>query len=139
MHGRVALPVQQPFGARHPPAYRREQGGVEQQMQGDARGGARRREMVTAADRFGVEALPRVDRHVDVAGGVRGHREQFEGRSAQARCGVGRREQLVGQPPIAAAGSVAGAIQKCDVGRLGHRVAAVIRRTIFRKKEPFPP
>ena len=77
--------------------------------------------MVTTADRLSVEALPRVDRHVDVAGGVGGHREQFKRRSAQAGCGVGRREQLVGQPPIAAAGSVAGVIQTCDVGRLGHR------------------
>jgi hypothetical protein len=29
-------------------------------------------------------------------------------------------------------------IEKCDVGGLGHRVAPVVRRTILRKKEPFP-
>ena len=131
MHGRVAVSLQQPLGARCPSSYRREQGGVEQEMKRDPRGGARRREMVSTSHRVGMKTLPGVDRHLDVAGGIGGGREQFEVRSAQAGRGVSPCEQVVGPAPIAAAGGISSAIEGHRVVRLGHMVTAVNRRAIL--------
>ncbi len=86
--GGVLVPGEQPLGTRRPAADGREQRRVEEHVQGDARGRRGGVDAIVAPERFGMRALPRVDRHVDVTGRIGRGREQAEVGSGHARTGI---------------------------------------------------
>jgi hypothetical protein len=96
--------VEQPLGSRQPAAHRRHQRGVQEEVHRDANGSAGRPDRVAGLDAQRVGALPRLDRHVEVAGRVGDLGEQWQlGRTCKA-LRVRLHEKLVGHVPVASRG-----------------------------------
>ena len=113
MDGRLVLALEEALGARQPSADRSHEGGIEQQVHGDARRRARRRDDVAGPDALAVRPLPRLDGHIEMARGVRHVSEKRRGRpgpGAQRASAV--HEQVVGLLPVAARHGVAGALEQ---------------------------
>ena len=90
-------------------------------MQGDANRTPCRHESVARPQPLGVDTLPHIDRHVEMAGRIRTVGVQGEARPIEELAPVRFGEQLVGALPVAARGSVTRACQ--DV--LYHRAVIV--------------
>ena len=110
----LVVPLEQALRPLHPAADRRHQRGVHQQVQGDPARRASRRERVTGTHRLGVRAFPRLDGHLEMAGGVGG---------------LGQQPEIVDRQPGAAR----------RLGRAGRRPAASHRRRPPRVPAPPAP
>ena len=99
---RLVLTLEQVFRPGEPAAYRCHQGGVQEQVHGDANRCACRCDDVAGLDRQRVHALPRLDGHLKMACRVRDLAEQRQIGRTQGPFRVGLHEELVALGPISA-------------------------------------
>ena len=120
MNRRVLLPREESLRPTRPSANRGQEGCVKQQMEGDAHGRAGRHEMVARPQPLCVHPLPRIDRGVDMTGGVCAVGEHGEIRRLQRLTRVRLNEQLIGLSPVAVRGSAMRTFQERGLGHLMH-------------------
>ena len=100
VRGRLLLTLEQAFRSAEPAAHRRHQRGVQEQVHRDANRCTCRGDRVAGLHAQRVRALPRLDRHVEMAGRVSDLAEQRQiGRTCEA-VRVGLHEEVVGLRPI---------------------------------------
>ena len=120
MNGRVLLPREESLGPTRPAANRGQEGCVKQQMEGDAHGRAGRHEMVAHPQPLCMHPLPRIDRGVDMTGGVRAVGKHGEIRRLQRLTRVRLNKQCIGLSPVAVRGGAMRTFQERGFGHLMH-------------------
>ena len=108
MRRRLVMTFEQAFRSGEPSAHRRHQRRVEEQVHRDADRCPGRGDGLAGLYRQRVRALPRLDRHVEMARRVRDLGEQRQLGQAIGPSGVGRHEEVVrlapnlpARPPLA--------------------------------------
>jgi hypothetical protein len=119
VHRRVRDAFEQALGAGKPPADRREQGGVEQQVHGHAHGGSRGGQVITGLHARRVGAFPGVDGHIEMPGGVGDSSQQRQVWPGQRRGRIRFDEEIVCLGPITQLRGGAGAFQGSGLGAHG--------------------
>ena len=100
MRGRLLLTLEKAFRSGEPAAHRRHQRGVQEQVHRDANRCACRRDRVAGLYAQRVRTLPRLDRHVEMAGRVGDLAEQRQIRPICEAVRVGLHQDVVGLLPI---------------------------------------
>jgi hypothetical protein len=102
VRGRLLLTLEQPFCSAEPAAHRRHERGVQEQVHRHANRCTCRRGSVAGLCRQRVRALPRLDGHVEMAGGVSDLAEQLQIARICKAVRVGLHQQVVGLLPTSA-------------------------------------
>jgi hypothetical protein len=126
---RVFLAFEQLLRSSQPPAHRRHQRGVEEEMHRDANGGAARRELVTALQARGVGALPRLDGHIEMAGGVGNLAEHRQFGGCQEAGRVRLHEEIECFLPDSPGGRVTCALDEAKTSAIAHRAPPISGRS----------
>ena len=119
--GGLVVPLEQALRSPYPASDRRHQRGVHQQVQSDASRRAGRRERVAGPHRVCVGAFPRLDGHLDMAGGVGDLGQQPEIVERKPGVLVGPHEQAVGPWPVTGGGRLAALLHQFRSGHVVHR------------------
>ena len=120
MNRRVLLPREESLRPTRPSANRGQKGCVKQQMERDAHCRARRHEMVARPQPLCMHPLPRIDRRVDMARGIRAVGKHREIGRVQKFTRVRLNEQLIRLLPVAVSGGAMRAFQERCFGHLMH-------------------
>ena len=118
---RVALSAEETLGAREPPAHRRHEGGVEEQVHGDANRRSCRSQVVAGPHAFRVRPLPHLDGHIEMACRVGDLGEQRQIAGTDETVCVRLHQQVVGLVPVAHRGTCPCAVQERLTGSVAHR------------------
>jgi hypothetical protein len=121
VHPGLIRAVEKPVGACQPAAHGRHQGGVEQQVHGDADSCVGGRDRIAGAHERGVAPLPGPDRDVQVARRVGGLCEHGQIGRRQETVRVRLHEEVERLLPVALRRGGARAVDRDTAGVLGHR------------------
>ena len=100
MRGRLVVTFEQAFRPGEPAAHRCHQRGVQEQVHRDANRRTCRRDRVAGLYAQRVRALPRLDRHVEMAGRVSDLAEQLQIARICKAVHVGLHQQVVSLLPV---------------------------------------
>ena len=127
VRGRVLLAVEQSLGACQPPPHGCHEGGVEEQMHRQANGRTCRRNLLPGLRARGIGALPRLDGHIEMTGGVGDLSQNRQIGGADQAVGVRAHEEVEGLLPFPCRCRVSSTLDGGRTTTIGHRTPPYLR------------